>query len=97
WYECVDVTLHSTSRRVAVQIPMGYTEMLAEAPDLAMTWRLQTREIFTEYFGRGYKAVDFSLDRAARTGAYLLVSQRGERIDADGPPRRQDAGAERQD
>jgi predicted GNAT superfamily acetyltransferase len=47
--------------------------MLSQAPDLALSWRLTTREIFTTYFGRGYRAVEFFLDRPARKGAYLMV------------------------
>jgi predicted GNAT superfamily acetyltransferase len=53
---------------------MGFTEMLSGAPDLALDWRMATRRIFTTYFGRGYRAVEFFLKRDARTGAYLLVS-----------------------
>jgi len=71
---CVDVNLALTDRRVLVEIPVGFTEMLAEAPDLAMHWRLATRELFTTYFGRGYRAVDFSLDRPKRKSTYLLTS-----------------------
>ena len=29
--------------------------------------------MFTTYFDRGYRAVDFLLDRDARTGRYLLA------------------------
>ena len=61
------------SRRLAVDIPMGFTEMLRDNPELALAWRICTRAIFTTYFDRGYKAVDFLLDRAARRGTYLLV------------------------
>ena len=57
---------------VTVTIPMGFTEMLASAPDAALEWRLATRRTFTDYFRRGYKAVDFALDRRAGRGAYLL-------------------------
>jgi predicted GNAT superfamily acetyltransferase len=52
---------------------MGFTEMLSKAPELALAWRMATREIFTTYFGRGYRAVEFFLDRVARKGAYLMV------------------------
>jgi chorismate synthase len=72
--ECGEVDLALDARRIRVEIPTGFTEMLAEAPDLAMRWRLATREIFTTYFGRGYQAVDFSLDRASGVGAYLLTA-----------------------
>jgi predicted GNAT superfamily acetyltransferase len=52
---------------------MGFGEMLSRAPGLALAWRTATREIFTTYFARGYRAVDFTLDRAARKGSYLLT------------------------
>ena len=74
WFECADIRLDLRSRRVAVEIPMGFTAMLAEAPELALAWRMATREILTTYFGRGFKAVDFLLDREAARGSYLLVS-----------------------
>ena len=72
-FECVDVDLTLDARRLLVEIPMGFTETLSNAPDLALAWRMATREIFTTYFGRGYRAVDFFLDRPARKGAYLLT------------------------
>jgi predicted GNAT superfamily acetyltransferase len=78
WFECADVDLSLTDRRVLVDIPVGFTDMLASAPDLAMRWRMATREIFTTYFGRGYRAVDFTLDRPARKGTYLLASATSE-------------------
>jgi predicted GNAT superfamily acetyltransferase len=73
WLEsaAVDVTLDA--RRLLVEIPMGFGEMLLRAPDLALAWRMATREIFVTYFGRGYRAVEFFLDRTGRKGAYLLV------------------------
>jgi predicted GNAT superfamily acetyltransferase len=73
WLECANVDLSLDDRRVTVEIPVGFTEMLANNAELALAWRLQTREIFTTYFARGYRAVDFSLDRAAHLGAYLLT------------------------
>ena len=72
WLESVDVDLSLEARRLAVDIPMGFTEMLARAPELALAWRICTRAIFTTYFDRGYWAVDFLLDRAGRKGTYLL-------------------------
>ena len=73
WFECGSVDLTLDARRLAVEIPMGFTEMLSKAPELALAWRLATREIFTTYFGRGYRAVEFFLDRPSRKGAYLIV------------------------
>jgi predicted GNAT superfamily acetyltransferase len=73
WLESVDVDLSIDARRLLVHIPMGFTEMLARNPELALAWRICTRAIFTTYFARGYKAVDFMLDRAGRRGTYLLT------------------------
>ena len=75
WLESVDVDLSIDARRILVEIPMGFTEMLSSAPELALAWRICTRAIFTTYFDRGYKAVDFFLDRPARRGAYLLARE----------------------
>jgi predicted GNAT superfamily acetyltransferase len=67
------VDLSLDVRRISVEIPAGFTEMLSSAPELALEWRMATRSLFTTYFGRGYRAVEFFLDREARKGAYLLV------------------------
>jgi predicted GNAT superfamily acetyltransferase len=71
---CADVILDADTAVVLVDIPMGFTEMLAQAPSLALEWRLRTRSLFTTYFARGYEAVGFSLNRDAGKGTYLLAS-----------------------
>jgi predicted GNAT superfamily acetyltransferase len=60
-------------RRVLVEIPMGFGEMQVREPELALAWRLSTREIFQAYFGNGFRAVDFFLSRESRRGHYLLA------------------------
>ena len=72
WRESMDVDLSLDAPRLTVEIPVGFTEMLARAPELALAWRICTRAIFTTYFERGYRAVEFFLDRDARRGTYLL-------------------------
>jgi predicted GNAT superfamily acetyltransferase len=67
--------LSVTARRVWAEVPTGFTEMQQEAPDLALDWRLQTREIFETYFSRGYRAVDFELQRERGRGRYLLAAR----------------------
>jgi chorismate synthase len=67
----IDLALEA--RRVSVTIPVGFSRMLSESPDLAMEWRMATRGVFTSYFARGYRAVEFFLDREARKGTYLLI------------------------
>jgi predicted GNAT superfamily acetyltransferase len=71
---CVDVVLDAATPTVLVDIPAGFTEMLAKTPELALEWRLATRRIFTAYFGRGYKAMGFAFDPAAGKGTYLLLA-----------------------
>ena len=73
WLEPAGIDLALDARRVSVTIPTGFGRMLSEAPDLAMEWRMATRGIFTAYFARGYRAIEFFLDREARKGTYLLI------------------------
>lgn len=73
WLANSDVYLARDDRRLALEIPMGFTDMQREAPALALEWRLQTREIFETYFRRGYRVVDFHLDRPHHRGRYVLA------------------------
>ncbi len=73
WIECGRADLTLDARRLLVVIPGGFGDMLQRAPALALRWRMATREIFTTYFARGYKAVEFFLAPGARGGSYLLT------------------------
>lgn len=42
-----------------VQVPPDFPSLKAAAPDLALQWRLHTRDLFEMYFDAGYTAVDF--------------------------------------
>jgi len=75
WLEPAAPDLSIDAKRISVEIPTGFTNMLTDAPDLALTWRMTTREVFTTYFAAGYHAVEFFLDRQSRKGTYLLVKQ----------------------
>lgn len=59
--------------RLAVHIPMGFTEMQLEAVELARAWRASTRAVFKTYLPRGYDVVDFCLQPRDGRGTYLLV------------------------
>jgi predicted GNAT superfamily acetyltransferase len=59
--------------RLWVEIPVGFTEIQQRAPALALEWRQCTREIFETYFGRGYRVVDFELQKQHLRGRYLLA------------------------
>ena len=73
WLEPGQAELDSTDRRILVEIPMGFNDIQARGGDLALAWRLSTRDIFQAYLGRGYRVVDFFLSRSARRGHYLLA------------------------
>ena len=73
WLANADVFLARDERRLVLEIPMGFTEMQRDAPALALEWRMQTREIFETYFRRGYRAVDFYLDRPHARGRYVIA------------------------
>lgn len=75
WLANSDIFLARDERRLALEIPMGFTDMQREAPALALEWRMQTREIFETYFKRGYRVVDFYLDRPHHRGRYLLAKK----------------------
>ncbi len=67
-----DPLLTLDDRRVLIEVPGEFTDMLAHDPDRARRWRQATRTAFQTYFGRGYRAVDFLLGRERKLGQYLL-------------------------
>jgi predicted GNAT superfamily acetyltransferase len=74
WRTCASIDLNLDVARFWLEIPTGFTDMQQHAPELAMQWRMHTREIFETYFKRGYRVVDFVLDREAGFGRYLLAA-----------------------
>ena len=53
---------------------MDFPDLRTRDPSLAQAWRLATREAFTRYFARGYRAVDFILRQGERLqGDYVLT------------------------
>src|SRR5262245_18095804 len=76
WHEAIDVDLSIDAPKLMVHIPMGFTDMLARAPERAMAWRVCTRAIFTTYLDRGYRVVAFFLERDERRGVYLMSRDR---------------------
>src|SRR5262245_20644373 len=73
WQRPADVRDDLDAPRVLVPVPGHFTSMQQDALDLAQAWRVATRQVFTAYFGRGYRAVDFYLDRRQGGGQYLLA------------------------
>lgn len=78
WSANEHIDLDLDARRVWVEIPIGFTDMQTADPELARAWRFDTRTIFTTYFARGYRAVDFLLDRGGGRGRYLLTRDAGQ-------------------
>jgi predicted GNAT superfamily acetyltransferase len=73
WLVCGQVETTLDDRRLLIDIPGTVGEMLARAPALAQEWRMATRLLFTTYLNRGYRVVDFFLDRDGGRGRYLLA------------------------
>ena len=76
WLDCLSGDLTRAEPRLAVDIPIDFTGMLAGDLSRARRWRFHTREIFTHYFQAGYRVVDFTLHREHHRGRYLLTSIR---------------------
>ncbi|HSC29445.1 MAG TPA: hypothetical protein VLD67_19360 [Vicinamibacterales bacterium] len=73
WVSPGDPDLSRTERRLLVEIPVGFSDMQRDDPRLALDWRMSTRQIFQTYLWRGYRAVDFFLERELGRGRYLLA------------------------
>ncbi len=91
WLANADLLLARDERRLLLEIPMGFTDMQREAPELALEWRMQTREIFEAYFPAATASVDFFLDRPQHRGRYLLARANADAEPADPPPKRNGA------
>ncbi|HYB97354.1 MAG TPA: hypothetical protein VEC39_20445 [Vicinamibacterales bacterium] len=73
WRLNTHIDLGIAERRVWIEIPTGFTEMQRAAPERALQWRLDLREMFENYLAKGYRAVDFVLQRDNGFGRYLLA------------------------
>ncbi len=75
WLKTTKIDLTLDERRIWIEIPTGFTEMQQRAPERALAWRLDVRQMFDEYLAKGYRAVDFVLQRDAGFGRYLLARE----------------------
>ena len=73
WRKVAAINLAIADRRLWIEIPTGFTQMQQQAPDRALQWRLDVRQMFEAYFAKGYRAVDFVLQREHGFGRYLLA------------------------
>ncbi|MEX0567790.1 MAG: hypothetical protein Q6363_001335, partial [Candidatus Njordarchaeota archaeon] len=58
---------------VLVEIPANFARIRNVSLDLAVNWRIKTREIFSEYFGRGYVAIDIVTNSRRDRFFYVLA------------------------
>jgi predicted GNAT superfamily acetyltransferase len=77
WRKASAIDVALDDRRVWIEIPTGFTDMQQQAPERALQWRMDVRQLFQAYFGKGYRAVDFLLQREAGFGRYLLAKPAG--------------------
>ena len=77
WRKVAAINLAIADRRLWIEIPTGFTQMQQQAPDRALQWRLDVRQMFEAYFANGYRAVDFVLQREQGFGRYLLARSEG--------------------
>lgn len=56
-----------------VEIPADINYLKSKAPDVALQWRLQTRQIFEQAFAAGYTAIDLLRDQGRNY--YLLQKE----------------------
>lgn len=75
WREVKTIDLTVSERRLWIEIPTGFTQMQQQSPERALQWRLHVRQMFQAYFAKGYRAVDFVLQREAGFGRYLLAKK----------------------
>ena len=57
-----------------VEIPADIQTLKESAPDIALAWRLQTREIFESLFAKGYIVTDFAFENREQPRSYYVLS-----------------------
>jgi predicted GNAT superfamily acetyltransferase len=72
WLECSEIFLQVEAPRLKVEIPISFSDMISCVPAVALEWRLSVRRIFSVYFARGYRAIEFLLFPSDQKGVYLL-------------------------
>ncbi len=67
-----------------VEIPLHYPAIIQNNSDLAMKWRLHSREVFQTAFERGYMVTDFLREQyEGRERAFYLFSYNGPSVESD--------------
>ena len=67
--------LHPESPALLVEIPSEMQAIRRKDPELALSWRLHTREIFELLFRENYQVVDFIFRRYPHPRSYFLLER----------------------
>jgi predicted GNAT superfamily acetyltransferase len=73
WLSATSFDLSIDAPRLWLEIPTTFSQLQQQAPELALEWRMGTRDAFETYLSGGYRVVDFVLDRGNARGRYLLT------------------------
>ncbi|MBP6909181.1 MAG: hypothetical protein KBC18_02015 [Candidatus Saccharicenans sp.] len=78
-----NVRLQLTQEFVLVEVPVDFYRLLHETANLSdelrnipVNWRLQSREVFLNYFGQGYEVVDFLRARSGKPVVCYLLKKK---------------------
>jgi len=74
-----DIAPNLDQPAVRVEVPTTFGDIKTRAPEVALSWRMASREVFQHYFALGYQAVDFVSARGAAIGSYMLQRRTGTR------------------
>lgn len=72
----ITIADYDTSLRekiLAMEIPTNFTDIKKRAPNLALEWRIKTREIFEKYLSSGYLVADLIHSKDKKRCFYVLV------------------------
>jgi len=67
--------LDAGETRLAVEIPADYQAVKAADPELALAWRLATRQALEACFAAGYLVVEMAGERSAGGRAYYILQR----------------------
>jgi predicted GNAT superfamily acetyltransferase len=77
------VRLDLKEELILVEVPVDFYGLLHETANLSdelknipVNWRFQSREVFLNYFGQGYEAVDFLKARSEKAAVYYLLKKK---------------------
>jgi predicted GNAT superfamily acetyltransferase len=75
--EIVEFELGREDDTLSVEVLRNFAEVKSKSPDLALKWRMQTREIFENYLGKGYVVSEFLVEgNNSNSKAFYILKKR---------------------